>query len=132
WHVVRTWAGDKQKECQFKSASGARYCPECSEHPLLGFAPRRTGATYLTRRQRALRQQERERVPLGLLIWRDERTPVPVTAEEWHQQQAATLQAITEMTPQQLAAAPPWHPAADFRAVILSGTQTALAIGGDR
>jgi hypothetical protein len=56
--VTRTWDGGRLKERQLKTRSGALYCPDCSEHPLPGTRPRRAGAKYLTRRQRADRQRE--------------------------------------------------------------------------
>jgi hypothetical protein len=132
WHLVRTWAGGKQKERQLKSASGARYCPECSQHPLLGLAPRRPGATYLTRRQRAIRQQTRQRPPLALELWLAERTPVLVTAEEWLQHDEETRREVALMSPGQRAAVPPWHPAADFRLAARNSAAGVPAAGGYR
>jgi hypothetical protein len=110
WHLVRTWAGGRQKESELKSNNGKRYCPECTEHPRPGIntVPR----ARKTRHQRAQDQQQREaqdnkqqqRTPLWLI----ERTAVPVTESpspdeaalaevisaleaEWHQRPSAAL-----------------------------------------
>jgi hypothetical protein len=81
WHLVRTWAGGRQKESELKSNNGKRYCPECTKHPRPGIntVPRQRK----TRHQRAQERQAREaqettqqpRTPLWLI----ERTAVPVT-----------------------------------------------------
>jgi predicted GIY-YIG superfamily endonuclease len=84
WHLVRTWAGGRQKENELKSNAGKRYCPECTKHPLPGIhtVPRKRK----TRHQRAQEQQRRyfpesqQQQPMPL--WLTERTAVPVTEEQ--------------------------------------------------
>jgi hypothetical protein len=98
WHLVRTWAGGRQKESELKSNNGKRYCPECTKHPLPGIdtVPRQRK----TRRQRAQEQRQREaqankqqqRTPLWLI----ERTAVPVTGEQ-SPGDAALAQVITDL-----------------------------------
>jgi hypothetical protein len=60
WHLVRTWAGGRDKERQLKTRAGSQYCPECAEHPIPGTRPRKPGAKYLTRKQRREAQWARE------------------------------------------------------------------------
>jgi hypothetical protein len=61
WHLVRTWAGGRDKEVQLKQRSGTSYCPEpqcAGEHARPGSSwP--TGR-YTTRRQREAAQRARE------------------------------------------------------------------------
>jgi hypothetical protein len=80
WHLVRTWAGGRQKESELKSNSGKRYCPECTSRPLPGIntQPR----ARKTRHQRAQDNQYRDtrpQQPVRTPLWLLERTPVPVT-----------------------------------------------------
>jgi hypothetical protein len=58
WHLVRTWAGGREKELQLKQQSGTRYCPECSPHPKQ--ADSEPTGRYKTRRQRREAQRARE------------------------------------------------------------------------
>jgi hypothetical protein len=58
WHLVRSWAGGREKEVQLKQQSGARYCPECSPHPKQ--ADSEPTGHYRTRRQRREAQYARE------------------------------------------------------------------------
>jgi hypothetical protein len=97
WHLVRTWAGGRQKESELKSNSGKRYCPDCTTRPLPGIntVPR----ARKTRHQRAQDKQHRDthqqqlvRTPLWLL----ERTPVPVT-EPPTPQDAALAEVISAL-----------------------------------
>src|SRR5215472_3716865 len=74
WHLVRTWAGGRQKESELKSNNGKRYCPECTPRPLPGINTQHR--VRKTRCQRAQDKQRRDaqqqvRTPLWLL----ERTP---------------------------------------------------------
>jgi hypothetical protein len=88
WHLVRTWAGGKQKESWLKSNNGKRYCPECTSHPLPGLntQPRQRKTRNQRRQQQqaaALAAQTPERISVWLDLWHRERIPVPVPAEEW-------------------------------------------------
>jgi len=87
WHLVRTWAGGKQKESWLKSNNGKRYCPECSPHPRPGINTR--PRQRVTRNQRRREQhaaataiEQPARIPLALDVWLTERTPVPVPPGE--------------------------------------------------
>jgi hypothetical protein len=133
WHLVRTWAGGKQKESELKSNNGKRYCPECTTHPLPGIntVPRQRK----TRNQRRQEQQTAATAalePVRIPDWLIERTPVPVTDEEWLAAAAATHHAIAAMSPEHLSAAPPWHPAADYRPASLSRSHSLSTAGGYR
>lgn len=136
WHLVRTWIGTRNKESELKSNNGKRYCPECTEHPLPGIntVPRQRKTRNQRRREQkeALAAQKPERMPLALELWLAERTPVAVTEAEWLHELDATRQQAVLISPEQLAAVPPWHPAADFRPATPDHSQDAQIAGGYR
>ena len=136
WHLVRTWVGTRNKESELKSNNGKRYCPECTEHPLPGIntVPRQRKTRNQRRREQreALTAQEPERLPLALELWLADRTPVAVTEAEWLHELDATCQQVALMSPEQLAAVPSWHPAADFRPAAPDRSQDVQIAGGYR
>jgi predicted GIY-YIG superfamily endonuclease len=133
WHLVRTWAGGRQKESELKSNNGKRYCPECTQRPLPGI-----NTVYRHRKTRNQRRREQLAVALAACepepvpLWVIERTPVPVTDDEWLANMIATRHAIAAMSPHRLAAVEPWHPAADFTPAILNRSQAITVARGYR
>jgi hypothetical protein len=110
--VTRTWPGGRLRERQLKTQSGARYCPDCSDHPRPASTVR--GGRYLTRRQRQQAAQLRQaEPPRRRALWELERdgtwldgTPVPMatTYAEAAQYRAAVQQYGTAIDAERAAA----------------------------
>jgi predicted GIY-YIG superfamily endonuclease len=112
WHLVRTWAGGRQKESELKSNNGKRYCPECTDYPLPGIntKPRQRKTRNQRRREQlaaARSAQQPEPMPRELMLQAAGQTPAAgerLTADELARQLRA-LDAVQARWPRQAPAA---------------------------